>query len=94
MHSAFPVSPLPQTEQTLFGLWGHGDVRTRMQPQHLGPEPLPLGKVTDFLVSLGHSSQRGDQRQAGMTQGSVRSRGCWGWLDKWASASSSLVYGS
>lgn len=36
-----------------------------MQPQLLDPEPLPLGKVTDFPVPLGHSSQRGDQRQMG-----------------------------
>ncbi|XP_010590286.1 proton-coupled amino acid transporter 1 isoform X3 [Loxodonta africana] len=36
---------LPQTEQTLCGLWGYSDVWTRIQPQLLAPEPCPLGKV-------------------------------------------------
>ncbi|XP_076398490.1 proton-coupled amino acid transporter 1 isoform X2 [Peromyscus maniculatus bairdii] len=40
-------SLMPQTEQTLFGLWGHSDARTGVQPQRLGPEPLPLGKVIE-----------------------------------------------
>lgn len=45
------IPPSPQAEQTLFGLWGHSDVWTGMQPQRLDSEPLPLGKVTDFPCS-------------------------------------------
>lgn len=99
-----PYILLFQTEQTLFGLWGHSDARTGVQPQRLGPEPLPLGKVTDLPLPLDHSSQCGDLKQEGVMWGQCQERRVALGLAQqmvgrepgllWASVSSSSVSGA